>query len=187
MRPCISQGVTHPWIQQAGTCPTCRVRISIASLRKIFVSVTSSAPSSAAHPKKQTSTARSVNSRVNHKMNSMKKPTLRNFGNDAPRNNNQLSLTSAVNFGRTIYLNSLDRGLTEQSIRALITRLFFIASDRFSVRSLNKINGPQSFKSYVSFKISVDSERTFNTLLRATTWPRTLRVREFIERNSLNA
>lgn len=36
-----------PWIHGAGTCPTCRVRVTISSLRKIFVSVSSRGGASA--------------------------------------------------------------------------------------------------------------------------------------------
>lgn len=169
-----------PWIQQAGTCPSCRVRISAVLLRKIFVSVTSSAPASAARPQQQAAKVTTVNSRNRNKINLTKKTASTNSCNGASRSNNQSSSKPAMNFSRSIYLSSLDKSMTEQSIRALImNRVFINASDKFSVKSLQKSNG---LLNYVSFKISVDSENTFNKLLRAKTWPRTVRVREFIDR-----
>lgn len=169
-----------PWIQQAGTCPSCRVRISTASLRKIFVSVTSSAASNVNNLQKPTKKTFGANSHARE--NITKKTTPVNSNNGVLSWDQLFGSTSALNFSRSIYLSSRDRGMTEQNTASLITRLFSLTSNQFSVKSLKKTNAPQPINGYVSFKISVDNERSFNTLLRATKWPGTIRVREFIER-----
>lgn len=169
------KGCVSPWIQQAGTCPSCRVRVTIASLRKIFVSVNSSG---------NASTSNTTNSRSNKNDNNKNKNNVNNNSNNNRRirQNRRAPVTSPTTFNRSIWLSSQDKQMTEQSLTSMISQRFNIPSEKLSIRSLQKRGAPQPPR-YVSFKIGVDTESTFNALLVSTKWPVTFRVREFIQNN----
>lgn len=86
-------------------------------------------------------------------------------------------------YERTIWLSSQDKQMTEQSLAAFILQKFNITAQQITIKSLQKANATQPPQKYVSFKISVDRESTFNTLSIPTNWSKKFRVREFIERN----
>lgn len=163
-----------PWILQQGTCPSCRVRVTIPSLRTIFVSVSSNG---------NASTSNAIDSRENR--NNIKNNNNNNGGNRR-RTNPKTSAILPTMFSRTIWLSSQNTEMDERSLATVIMQRFRIPSDKFSIKSLRKAGTTQQRLQYVSFKISVDSENTFYTLNNNSGWPNTYRVREFIELNRRN-
>lgn len=165
-----------PWIQQAGTCPSCRVRVTIVSLRKIFIPASSSGKAS-------TSNATKPQTNGNNNRNNNNSNNKNNVVNRRRPNTNRNSLSPTM-FNRSIWLSSTDKNMTEQSLAIYISsRFHFISPQQVLIKSLKKAGVPQRPPKFVSFKIDVDTENTYNTILDITKWPRTFRVREFIQRN----
>lgn len=119
-----------------------------------------------------------VNTRIfsNTSNNASGNSRRRNRGNRSNRG----TRTSAVNFDRMIWLGSSDNSLTKEALSTIIREKFNVAFNQFVIENMfserNRLQKPS-----ISFKISVDSEDTFNRLMNASTW-RPYRVREFIVR-----
>lgn len=161
-----------PWIQQAQTCPSCRVRVTVSSLRKIFGSVSSKNDASTTNASNSGKTATANATKNNNKNKSQRKA----------QSNRSAALPTM--FSRTIWLSSQDKQMTDQSLATYILQRFQIPASKILIKSLKKAGAAQPPQRYVSFKISVDSQNTFSTLVNTTSWPTTFRVREFIERRN---
>lgn len=151
-----------PWLQQSGTCPSCRVQNQVGSLLKIFIST------------KSTTSGSASNSCIHNSQNKNRSQV---------RNHHR---TNPKWFNRTIWISSQNKDLSEQALASFIYQRFNIPSEKVAVKSLKKLNAPLPPR-YVSFKLSVDCEDTFKKLMDASKWPAMYRIREFIERNSQNS
>lgn len=165
-----------PWIQQAGTCPTCRLRATTASLRKLFVSISKKVDD--ASSSNDTKNARNSTNANRRRANN--NATQQNRSNKTNSNRPLVPVTIPLtSFTRSIWLSSTDKTVNNQTLATTIRQKFNFGPEKVAIKSLRKQNSPQC--SYVSFKINVDSQNTFDTLLNITAWPRTFRVREFIQ------
>lgn len=165
-----------PWIQQAGTCPTCRLRATSTSLRKLFVSISKKVDdTSSSNDTKNARTSTNANRR-----RANNNATQQNRSNRTNSNRPLVPVTIPLtSFTRSIWLSSTDKTVNNQTLATTIRQKFNFGPEKVAIKSLRKQNSPQC--SYVSFKINVDSQYTFDTLLNITAWPRTFRVREFIQ------
>lgn len=90
-----------------------------------------------------------------------------------------------TNFDRTIWIASLDKDFTADTLKFLILRYHGIGPQKLVIQSL--VTKSASFRKqtpYISFKIYVDNATTFDALLHSTELPKHVRVREFINRTN---
>lgn len=96
--------------------------------------------------------------------------------------NNYQRAPATANGNRSIYVGSVDKKLTKERLANLIYHGFNVAQTKFAIQILvSKEASDRTRSHYISFKISVDSDNTFNVLLNSV-WPKYLRVREFYDR-----
>lgn len=85
-------------------------------------------------------------------------------------------------FNRMIWLGSLDKTISKEALALFIKEEFDILPSQIDIQNLFSVRN-RAVLPKVSFKISVDSEDTFNSLIDQSKWPRKYRVKEFFRRS----
>ncbi|XP_031627746.1 putative GPI-anchored protein pfl2 [Contarinia nasturtii] len=155
-------------------------RINTANLEtRVSTSASNRATSVNSNPTGSTVTSTSTNARNTNAVTSTSNAT--NPRNTGARNRRRNKRTPAM-FGRSIWCCSNNKNMTEELLADIILQHFHIESSKVSIRSLQKQNAIATRQTYVSFKISVDTENTFNVLVNNSIWPNSIRAREFMEK-----